>query len=144
MIQLLGHPTLVFLTVCTQARAPILAEYPVLDALTRIWREEARHGFVGDFVLLPDHLHLFCTPAEHPTRCSIEHWTQFWKSRATRELGWSPASWQRKGFHHRLRSLQSYQETWTYMRENPVRAGLTRTFEDWPFRGQVDRLEWIA
>jgi len=116
----------------------------VLEVLIHLWTYEARHWLVGDFILLPDHLHLFCAPADYPAACSIERWIQFWKSRATISLGWPVDCWQRKGFHHRLRDAHAYQEKWTYVRANPVRAGLSGSFEDWPFRGRIHRLEWIG
>src|SRR6478672_8443810 len=40
--------------------------------------------------------------------------------------------WQREYFDHVLRSDESYAEKWDYVRENPVRAGLVRSSNDWP------------
>ena len=42
--------------------------------------------------------------------------------------------WQRDFFDHRLRGWESAQEKATYIRMNPVRAGLVENPEDWPFQ----------
>ncbi|MGD1019727.1 MAG: transposase [Verrucomicrobiia bacterium] len=48
--------------------------------------------------------------------------------------------WQREFFDHVLRSEESYAEKWEYVRQNPVRAGLTARVEDWPYQGEVHPL----
>jgi putative transposase len=48
--------------------------------------------------------------------------------------------WQREFFDHVLRSEESYAQKWEYVRQNPVRAGLTIRAEDWPFQGEIHPL----
>jgi hypothetical protein len=44
----------------------------------------------------------------------------------------------KKGFFdHVLRSDESYLEKWNYVRENPVRAGLAKSAEQWPYQGEI-------
>jgi len=38
---------------------------------------------------------------------------------------------------HVLRSNESYSQKWNYVRENPVRAGLVKSAEDWPYQGEI-------
>ena len=45
--------------------------------------------------------------------------------------------WQRGFFDHLLRSDESYAQKWNYVRENPVRAGLVRNADDWPYSGEI-------
>lgn len=45
--------------------------------------------------------------------------------------------WQRGFFDHVLRSDESYAQKWDYVRENPVRAGLVKRAEDWPYAGEI-------
>jgi hypothetical protein len=40
-------------------------------------------------------------------------------------------------FDHILRSDESYSEKWNYVRDNPVRAGLVETADDWPYQGEI-------
>ena len=42
--------------------------------------------------------------------------------------------WQRDFFDHRIRSWESAQEKATYIRMNPVRAGLVTNPKDWPYQ----------
>ena len=64
---------------------------------------------------------------------------QFWKRHRRDE--WD---WQSRGFHHRLRSDESWEEKWNYMRQNPVRAGLVAAVEDWPWQGVVHDLGLVS
>jgi REP-associated tyrosine transposase len=45
--------------------------------------------------------------------------------------------WQPGFFDHVLRSDESYAQKWEYVRENPVRAGLVMTADEWPFQGEI-------
>ena len=46
--------------------------------------------------------------------------------------------WQRDFFDHRLRKAESYREKADYIRANPVRAGLVKAPQDWPYFWQAD------
>ena len=95
---------------------------------------------VGRYVLMPDHLHLICSPIEETVE--IEPWVTFWK-RQFRRIHGSPARRFQPGcFHHRLRQQESYDQRWDYIRENPVRAGLVKGADDWPFTGELNELRW--
>ena len=37
-----------------------------------------------------------------------------------------------------------YSEKWLYVQENPVRKGLCKRIEDWPFKGKVFDLIWTC
>ncbi len=135
-------PVIIFLTICTQARKAILARPDVHDLLVEVWRE-ATHWRVGRYVLMPDHLHLFCAPgqAEIP---SLGKWIQFWKSCASRK--WPRPNehpvWQKSHWDTQLRSGDGYDEKWAYVQQNPVRKGLVSRPDDWPFLGEVYALDW--
>lgn len=45
--------------------------------------------------------------------------------------------WQPGFFDHLLRNDESYAQKWNYVRENPVRAGLARTSDEWPYQGEI-------
>jgi putative transposase len=48
--------------------------------------------------------------------------------------------WQKGFFDHMIRSHESYDEKWMYVRNNPVRAGLVLSAEDWPYAGEISNL----
>ncbi|CAN5466087.1 hypothetical protein BH20VER3_BH20VER3_08980 [soil metagenome] len=95
---------------------------------------------VGRYVLMPDHLHLICAPLKEEVE--IETWITFWKRQFRRIHGDPVRRFQSSGFHHRLRKQESYDQRWDYVRENPVRAGLVRQADDWPFTGELNELRW--
>jgi len=133
------QPNWVILTVCTEKRSPWLAQPIVQSALHKIWAEQATAWLVSDYVLMPDHLHLFC--AAHDLNCSVEKWTGFWKAHSVRALP-GYGRFQAGCFHHRMRDGENYAEKWQYARENPVRKGLVRKAEEWRYWGRVHEIRW--
>jgi putative transposase len=49
--------------------------------------------------------------------------------------------WQPGFFDHLLRTDESYGQKWEYVRMNPVRTGLVSTPEEWPYQGEIVRIE---
>jgi len=132
------RPTIAFLTVCTLHHRKGLADAKVHDALITAWTE-ANSWLVGAYVIMPDHLHLFCAPQSEDV--SIEHWISFWKRRFRRLCATGPR-FQSRGFHHRLRRDENYSAKWEYVRLNPVHADLVKTSDDWQYQGILNQLPW--
>ena len=61
-----------------------------------------------------------------------------WKELPTKP---NAAFWQPGFFDHLLRNDESYAQKWEYVRQNPVRAGLVKSAEDWPYQGEVVRID---
>ena len=135
----LNRATIVFVTICTRERRKRLANAAVHVALLKAW-STADRWMIGAYVLMPDHIHFFCSPTHE--ECVIEPWITFWKREFRRELGASAPPFQSDGFHHRLRGEESYSEKWEYVRANPVRAGLVKKPEDWPYQGVITELRY--
>jgi len=133
-----GQPTVVFLTVTTLHRGRGLADPKIHQRLVEAWKE-ADSWLVGSYVLMPDHIHLFCSPRNEDV--SIEHWIAFWKRQFRRKCSNAPR-FQSRGFHHRLRRDENYSEKLDYVRQNPVRAGLVSGPEEWPYQGVLHELGW--
>ena len=131
--------TIAFLTVCARKPGRSLANSEVHDSLISAF-QEAGAWLVGSYVVMPDHLHLFCAPAN--LDCTIENWIVFWKRCFRRIGGAEMPRFQSRGFHHRLRREENYQQKWEYVRANPVRSGLVARPEDWPFQGVLNELRW--
>jgi putative transposase len=133
-------PTLLWVTVCAKDRREWIARKQVQTALHKIWLEQALAWLVGDYLLMPDHLHFFCAPCD--PAFSVEKWIAFWKSQFTKGHQEDSWEWQKKAFHHRIRSLNEFHEKWIYMMENPFRKKLVENIEDWPWKGQVHPIRW--
>ena len=131
-----------FITACSVDRWPILDCEPVHNAFRTFCLNSPQHGaWVGRYVLMPDHLHLFVSVVE----ISLSNWVKSLKnalSKTLRIAGQEGPHWQKGFFDHLLRSGESYSQKWDYVRENPVRAGLAESAEDWPFAGEIHDLEY--
>jgi putative transposase len=89
---------------------------------------------VHDFVVMPDHVHLLLTVGPE---MSIERAMQFIKGgfsyRLKKETGYSGEVWQRGFSEVRVEGDHNFQEHRRYIAENPVRAGLADSAEQFPF-----------
>ena len=133
---------ILFLTICTKNRKPILNHPQIHELLKNCW-SEADNWSIGRYLLMPDHIHLFCSPANFPPT-PIASWLRFWKSLASKR--WPSVKdkpiWQRDFFDRQLRNGESYRDKWNYIAQNPVRKGLVLKSNDWPFQGELKVLEW--
>jgi hypothetical protein len=55
-----------------------------------------------------------------------------------------PPHWQKGFFGHLIRHSESYSEKWEYVLQNPVRAGLVNDPDEWPWHGEITRLEALV
>ena len=137
-----NRSNLVFVTVCTSHRKPILAAPNIHELLLDIWSDTS-HWIVGRYVVMPDHIHLFCAPAG-PEAVNVRDWVAYWKSKSART--WPRAEdkpiWQREAWDRQLRKGESYSAKWAYVLNNPVRHGLAASAEDWPYKGELCTLPW--
>ena len=102
--------------------------------LRQIVRQRAAGGFLlFGYVVMPDHLHLLIAP----TAADLIGVMREFKSctgqgiRNVRQDG--KAIWQSRYFDFILRRVGDFWEKLEYIHENPVKAGLVRDAEDWPW-----------
>jgi REP element-mobilizing transposase RayT len=133
---------IVFLTVCTKDRKRVLASKDALEQLTHTWRD-ATFWRVGRFVVMPDHIHLFCAPGCWPPH-PLQRWISLWQRAVS--LRWPRPDekplWQKGYWDRQLRRGESYTEKWNYVVKNPVRHGLVASADRWPYQGEIDVLRW--
>lgn len=130
-----GRSTIVFVTVCTHQRQPVLANEEIHHHLRAAW-ERATAWRVERYVIMPDHLHFFAGLRD---TVPLENWMRYWKSLVTKSTGkklWQPGYWDRT-----MRSDESLEEKWQYMVHNPVRHGLVKDANQWPYQGIVFRMD---
>ena len=128
----------------------------ILDA----W-ENAQNWLVGRYVIMPDHLHFFCTPATYPAP-DFHRWMKYWKRLAQQAfaargdtrppVASHPARgdtrppiaklWQDGCWDTQMRTGAQYEEKWQYVRNNPVRKGLVSMADDWQYQGVLHDLPW--
>ena len=135
----LGRPNFLLLTVTSKNRIPWLTN-PIAHSFLRESWFAATAWLVGDYLLMPDHLHLFCAPKD--LSCTLEKWITFWKRDFRRRHQNQNWKFQSRGWHHRLRDGQNYSDKWRYVQENPIRKNLVKRIEDWPYKGMVHQIVW--
>jgi len=135
-----------FVTCCTYDRQKLLANDAVYQEFLGFGRcgYSERNIAIGRYVIMPDHLHLF---VRGPYDFRLSGWVNQLKGCLTKQIRGSRYSscsrspvanvWQRGFFDHVLRSYESYSEKWRYVEQNPVRAGLVKNAESWPYAGEV-------
>ena len=77
-------PVVVFVTFAVQPRGDFLANDAFQAAFTGAC-VDADAWSVGRFMIMPDHVHLFCAPAKEP-RIAIKRWSGYLKERVTKRL----------------------------------------------------------
>jgi putative transposase len=105
---------IVFFITCTYQRHKILALSQCHEILLDIWQRSAEHDgwWVGNYVIMPDHVHLFARPEVGAQR--MTDWVEMWKSvssrRITAALSIKRPIWQSEYFDRYLRSSENYAE----------------------------------
>jgi REP element-mobilizing transposase RayT len=130
--RLLTRGPLYFVTFCTHQRRPFLARDEVHAAFVLFAEREFNIG-VGRYVIMPDHVHLFVRGGED---FRLGRWVGLLKQALAKASNLPRAKiqvWQEGFFDHVLRS----DESWNYVRENPMRAGLIKSAEEWPYQGEI-------
>jgi putative transposase len=132
-----------FVTACSAGRRPLLANSAVSRAFRDFAESGEKHGaYVGAYVIMPDHIHLFVALDEAETLSAWMKSLKNFLSKTLRGQNVSAPHWQKGFFDHVLRSSESYSQKWEYVRENPVRAGLAMTWDEWPYGGEIWQLEY--
>jgi putative transposase len=133
---------IVFLTVCTRQRRSLLANDQGARLIIDAW-QAADFWCVGRYVIMPNHIHLFCAPNTFPAQ-PLKNWMAFWRNRVTR--AWPSRDqipiWQREYWDRQLRRGESYAQKWAYVENNPVRHGHVARARDWPYQGELNTLSW--
>ena len=133
-----------FVTSCTAGRLALLANDQIHQTFLDFARQARDRGaWVGRYILMPDHVHLFVTVEDE--RIRLSEWIRSLKtsiSKALRSREEPSPHWQKGFFDHIMRGSESYSQKWDHVRANPVRAGLVARPEDWPYAGEVHKLEY--
>jgi REP-associated tyrosine transposase len=130
---------LYFVTFCTHERKRFLAKDEVHTAFVLFAKraEKTSNIAVGRYVIMPDHVHLF---VRGDCNFRLGPWIGALKqalAKATMLSRVKGQIWEEGFFDHVLRTNESYSQKWNYVRENPIRAGLTKSAADWPYQGEI-------
>lgn len=125
-----------FITSSTWGRRALLQSERSASLFVDLLHEHRSRGRfrVHEFVVMPDHFHALVTVDAGDT---VERAVQFIKGtfafRAGREFGFTAPVWQKGFSESRVRDQNHYARVRDYIRQNPVRRGLTVTAESFPY-----------
>jgi putative transposase len=89
---------------------------------------------VCDFVIMPNHVHILTTvPAEMSLEKAMQLIKGSFSFRAHKELGFRGEIWQRGYSDVQILDDQSFQQHCKYIENNPVKAGLANSPDEYPF-----------
>lgn len=130
-----GKPVVYFATLCVADRERVLANAEALAAFQDAARRLEGRWIIPCATLMPDHLHFIAMPLQRGASVgdlsgAIKRWM-----RQTMRVTWR---WQPGCFDRLLRSGESADAKWHYIRENPVRAGLVKDWKEWPWHFGID------
>ena len=86
---------------------------------------------------MPDHVHLFLRGSPN---FRLGGWIGALKQALAKAANLSRGEaqmWEEGFFDHILRTNESYSQKWSYVRDNPVRAGLVKSAVEWPYQGEI-------
>jgi len=96
---------------------------------------------MGRYVLMPDRIHLFVSPLRN---LRLETYVRLLKKHLSRALRVDLPNgrlWQPGFFDHLVRAHESYRQKWEYVLQNLVRAGLVKAGQDWPYQGEISKIQ---
>jgi len=101
------------------------------------------------WVVMPNHVHLLVEIWQTPQTQLIKDWKGFTARRINRVLGRSGKLWQDDYWDRYIRDEAHYRKVARYIESNPVKAGLVKSPEQWPFssahfRDEYNRLKLPA
>jgi putative transposase len=130
-----GSARTFFATTRTAGGKSLFQTERMADLFVDVLRTYMRAGkmTVHDFVVMPNHVHILMTV---PGAVSTEQAMQLIKGgfsfRANKELGYRGEVWQRGFSDVRISDERSFQQHREYIENNPVRAGLANSPEEYP------------
>ena len=140
-VQKPNTPIILHVTICTrETGAHLLDNSTAQDVLVTAWRK-ATDWLVGEYVIMPDHLHFFCAPGK-PESTRIRRWAGYWKRLAGEIDSVLKRAFQEDCWDTQMRSREHYNEKLSYIQRNPERKGLVGSWREWPFRGRVFDIYW--
>lgn len=108
---------------------------------------DALRHFDGDryrlkaWTIMPNHVHVLFQTHAAPMARVLQSWKQFTGARANRLLGQAGAFWQADYWDTYMRDIEHERRTVRYIRNNPVKAGLTGDWKAWPWTWVLEEAE---
>jgi REP element-mobilizing transposase RayT len=138
--------TVYFITFCVVPRKPVLANVHAWQICRDVFNK-LDQWIVLAAIAMRDHLHLLASPIadRDASVTAFTKWFKRWFNEVYSNCRPSVSDgtgrrwrWQEGCFDRLLRSDESLSEKWEYLRQKPLRAGLSQNPDDWPFQFQFN------
>lgn len=116
------------------------------ERIARIVRNAIRHFDKIKYLshawcIMPNHVHWLLTPLRTPEMGKLDSaliqivhgLKSFTAHQANKELNRNGPFWNREYYDHLIRSSEEFARLIIYTIENPVKAGLCKNWQDWPW-----------
>jgi REP element-mobilizing transposase RayT len=90
------------------------------------------------WVVMPNHVHVLFEVGSTPMAKIVQGWKRHTAREANKLLGQNGAFWQPDYWDTYMRDDEHQQRTIRYIRNNPVKAGLAASPDDWPWSWNAD------
>jgi len=131
----------VHVTVCTDNKENIFdSEINAKIVIDELLKAAKDVGFrMLCYCLMPNHLHVIVSPGE--STVTLSKFLNIFKGRTTAALRGRKdlkKIWQRSAFDHVIRTEENLKGAIEYTRNNPVRRGIAKNAEDYPYSKSFD------
>jgi putative transposase len=132
-----------FITICAHMKRSPFVRADLNQLILDVLHEEQEHQncAVFSYCLMPNHLHFLISPCEDGI--SVLTFTDRFKGKSTNHswtVGWRGKLWQPRYYDHIVRAEEDLRAIAEYIVNNPVRKGLVKRAEDWPWDGFMNPL----
>jgi putative transposase len=125
-----------FVTTRTAGSRSVFQTERMAELLIEVLRSQMRSGkmTVHEFVVMPNHVHILMTlPGEVTLEKAMQLIKGGFSFRANKELEFRGEIWQRGFSDVRIVDERSFEKHRAYIANNPVKAGLATSAEEFPF-----------
>jgi putative transposase len=131
----------VHVTVCTDSKENIFdSEVNAKIVIDELFKTAKDLRFrILCYCLMPNHLHVIVSPGE--STLSLSKFLNIFKGRTTAVFKDSKGLrkiWQRSAFDHVIRTEENLRMIVEYIRNNPVRKGIVKKVDDYPYSESFD------
>src|SRR5258707_1345564 len=96
------------------------------------------------WVVMPNHAHVLFEEWRTPMDELLYSWKKFTACEGNKLLGREGQLWQKEYWDRYMRDEEHFNKARRYIEANPVKAGLCRSAEEWPWSSAFSKWRWIV
>ena len=120
------------ITICTHKNIPLLKKYGKLIFQSIMEGPLSKGSDMMAVCVMPDHVHFLLSPISENLIGLVGRWKGY-TTHLIEMKGYKGKVWQRSFYDHALRKEEDLMKVAEYIVCNPVRKGLVRDWEEYPY-----------